>query len=311
MRTVYKRLNSAMDIREMRYILEIERARNITQASYNLYISQPALYKALQKVEAEYETVLFYKEGRELYPTDTGKIVVSRARDILSILKHMEDEIIATKELRVGETTIGFPSVVGSLYLCDVIFSFQCKYPKITVHTVEEGGETLLFLVKEGKVETAIVMGPINCDGINEIPILSDQIVACVPKRHEWANRAFVSFADFKNVPFVSFTEGFNVHKLLLNKFQEEKIHPIFAMQGRDSQFLYRYATRSGNVLILPAPMIRLNNTSDQICLLPFRPALSWDLFLVYRKDSYISTAAKVLINHVQSHFFSLDSILN
>lgn len=53
-------------------------------------------------------------------------------------------------------------------------------------------------------------------------------------------------------------------------------------------------------------PMIRFNNTSDQICLLPFRPALSWDLFLVYRKDSYISTAAKVLINHVQSHFFHL-----
>ena len=103
-----------MDIREMRYILEIERARNITQASYNLYISQPALYKALQKVEAEYETELFYKEGRDLYPTDTGKIVVSRARDILSILKHMEDEIIATKELRVGETTIGFPSVVNA-----------------------------------------------------------------------------------------------------------------------------------------------------------------------------------------------------
>ena len=300
-----------MDIREMRYILEIERARNITHASYNLYISQPALYKALQKVEEEYETELFYKEGRELYPTDTGKVVVSRARDILRILKQMEAEIIATKELRTGETTIGFPSVVGSLYLCDVIFSFQCKYPQITVHTIEEGGETLLLMIKEGKVETAIVMGPVNSEEINEVPILSDQIVACVPKQHEWANRNSVSFADFRNVPFVSFTEGFNVHKLLLNKFQEEKIHPIFAMQGRDSQFLCRYASHSGNILILPAPMIRLNNTSDQVCLLPFRPALSWDLFLVYRKNSYLSTATKVFINHVQSYFFSLDSIHN
>lgn len=293
-----------MDIREMRYILEIERTRNVTHAAANLYISQPALHKALHKIEAEYETELFYKEGRELLPTDTGKILLEKAREILRIAKTMENQIVAAKELRTGEITIGYPSVVASIYLPDVIIDFQNKYPGINLHTVEEGGSTLLEMTREGTLDASIVMGPVFCDGINEIPIICDQIVACVPARHTWADRSFVRFADFRDVPFVSFTEGFNVHRLLLDKFREENIRPRFAMQGKDSQFLYRYATRSGNILILPAPMINLNRNSDDIRLIPFRPRAPWDLCLIYRKNTYLSAAAKAFINHIQTHFF-------
>ena len=40
-----------MDLREMRYILELAKTKHMTHAANNLYISQPALYKSIRKVE--------------------------------------------------------------------------------------------------------------------------------------------------------------------------------------------------------------------------------------------------------------------
>ena len=63
-----------MDIREMKYIIMIAETKNMTKAAQKLYISQPALHKALRKVENELHTTLFYRKGHECFPTDTGLI---------------------------------------------------------------------------------------------------------------------------------------------------------------------------------------------------------------------------------------------
>ena len=106
-----------MDIREMRYFIELARTKNMTKAAQNLYISQPALHKALRKVEAELDTTLFCRQGNEFLPTDTGTILLEKAQSVLGLVAQMEDSIAATKNLKLGKVHIGFPSVVGSMYL--------------------------------------------------------------------------------------------------------------------------------------------------------------------------------------------------
>ena len=88
-----------MDIREMRYFIELARTKNMTKAAQNLYISQPALHKALRKVEAELDTTLFCRQGNEFLPTDTGTILLEKAQSVLGLVAQMEDSIAATKNL--------------------------------------------------------------------------------------------------------------------------------------------------------------------------------------------------------------------
>lgn len=293
-----------MDIREMRYFIELARTKNMTRAAQNLYISQPALHKALRKVEAELDTTLFYRQGNEFLPTDTGTILLEKAQSVLGLVAQMEDSIAATKNLKLGKVHIGFPSVVGSMYLPDLFIQFQQTYPGISLHTTEAGGATLANMVTEGEIDMAIIMRPVYSDALNEIPIIKNQMVACVNKCHPWASRDYVTIRDFKDVPFVSFDENFNINTQLKERFKAENLHPNFAMTGSSSQFLYKYATHSNNILILPIPMIELYCNDDPIKMIPFSPTFPWELCLIFRKNAFLSTASKALINFIQEYIF-------
>ena len=294
-----------MDIREMQYILEIDKTGHLTQAAHNLFISQPALSKALRKIETELDTPLFYRDGNTLRPTDTGEVVIEKASAILALAEEMSDAVAATKNLSQGKVSLGVPSVVMDMYFSELLIQFQHTYPGIDLHITEEGGTALTSLVASGELDVAIIMRPVYSDMLNEIPIIKNQIVACVNSSHPWAVRNYINIRDFKDIPFITFNSTFNVHTQLMKRFKEEKIYPNILLTSTSCQFLYQYAYQSGNILVLPRPMIEMYCRNDDIRMIPFKPSFSWELCLIFRKNIFLSTASKALISFIQEYFFS------
>lgn len=292
-----------MDIREMKYIDMIAQTRSLTQAASLLHISQPALHKALHKVENELGTTLFYRKGHESLPTDTGLIVLEYANRILSTLDEMREKILETQNLKSGSVTIGFPSVVGTLYLPQILINFQKKYPEITLKTIEAGANELCSLVENGSLDMAVVVRPVASQALSEIPLLQDQVVVGVNKDHPWANRNHVTIQDFETVSFNTFEPSFSVHTQLMELFKSNNVTPHIDFCGGSSEFLCQITTLSNGILVLPKPIIA-SICKEQMALIPFKPAFPWELSLAFRKNSYLSIGAKVLIQHLQEHFF-------
>ena len=289
-----------MDLREMRYIIELSKTKHMTHAANNLFISQPALYKSIRKVETELDTVLFYKRGNELLPTDTGKIVIENAQKILKMASQMEDSITAAKDLKQGEVRFGFTSVVGTMYLPELLVKFQEKYPGIDLHLIEEGGARLKDMTEKGELDIAIVLRPVHSEHLNEIPIIRDQFAVCIPEGHPWYNRDEVTMEDFKNVPFITFNEHFSVYNLIMERFRAANTHPQMAFAGADGQFIYKYALASGHVAIMPKSMIELYCNNDPIKIATFSPSFPWELCLIFPKNIFLSSASKAMITFMQ-----------
>ncbi len=281
----------------------IAKTRSMTKAAQKLFISQPALHKALHKVEDELNTTLFYRKGHESLPTDTGLIVLEYANRILNAMDEMNEKIRETQNLKAGSVTIGFPSVVGTLYLPQILIRFQEKYPDITLKTVEAGANELCSLVENGTLDAAIVVRPVNSQALSEIPLLQDQVVAGVNKGHPWTSRNHITIQDFENVPFNTYEPSFSVHTQLLELFKAHNITPHINFCGGSSEFLCQITTLSDGILVLPRPIIE-SICKDQMALIPFNPSFPWELSLAFRKNSYLSIGAKVLIQHLQEHFF-------
>lgn len=289
-----------MDLREMRYIVELSKTKHMTHAANNLYISQPALYKSIRKVEAELDTTLFYKHGNELLPTDTGKVVIEKAQNILRMAAQMEDAVTATKDLKQGEVKLGFTSIIGTMYLPELLIQFQKKYPGIRLHMIEEGGARLADMAENGELDIAIVLRPVHSEVLNEIPIVRDQIAVCVPENHPWYSKDYVTINDFENVPFITFNEHFSVYKLVMERFHAANIHPTLSFAGSDGQFIYKYAIASETIAIMPKPMIELYCKDDPVKVIPFSPSFPWELCLIFPKNAFLSSASKALITFIQ-----------
>lgn len=289
-----------MDLREMRYIIELSKTKHMTQAANNLYISQPALYKSIRKVETELDTTLFYKRGNELLPTDTGKIVIENAQKILKMTSQMEDAITASKDLKQGVVRFGFTSVVGTMYLPELFVKFQEKYPGIQLDLIEEGGAKLKDMTEQGELDVAIVLRPVHSEHLNEIPIIRDQFAVCIPKDHPWYDKDEVTIEDFKDVPFITFNKHFSVYNLIMERFHAAGVHPQIAFAGADGQFIYKYALASKHVAIMPKSMIELYSNNDDIKIATFTPFFPWELCMIFPKNIFLSSACKAMITFMQ-----------
>lgn len=294
-----------MDINQLQYIKMIGETKHMSKAAEKLYISQPALHKALRKVEEELNSTLFYRNGHELLPTDTGQLVLEYANNIINSMDEMKDKITKLQNLEKGNVVIGFPSIVGTLYLPEMLIQFKKKYPGISLRTVESGGNQLCSLVESGDLDVAIVVRPIYLQTLNEIPIFRDQVVVSVNKDHPWAKRNFVTVKDFENVPFNTFDSTFNVHTQLMNMFKNSNVSPNFQFIGASTQFLYELSTLSNGILVLPKPAIEFYSQGNT-ALIPFNPTFPWELCLIFKKNTFLPIATKTLIGHIQEHFLHI-----
>lgn len=291
-----------MDIREMKYIDMIAQTRSMTKAAQKLHISQPALHKSLRKVEEEYDTAFFYRKGHESLPTDTGMIVLEYTRRTLDALNEMQEKILEIKNLKSGSVSLGFPAVVGTLYLPQALIDFQNAYPGIKLKTLEAGANELSALVENGTLDMAVLVRPIAHQALDEIPLLQDQVVASVTREHPWFDRSHVTPEDFASVTFNTFHPGFSVHTQLMDLFKSKNITPHIGFSGGSCEFLCQITALSNGILVLPRPIIE-SICKDDMAKIPFAPAFPWELSLAFRKNSYLSTGAKALIQHLQAHF--------
>src|ERR1700759_4315418 len=97
-----------MEIYQLRYFIAVSEEGNFTKAATRLHISQPSLSQQVINLEAELGQKLFHRLGRQLALTDSGQILLQRARDIVS----EADETI--RELK-EDPTLGARVNIGAI----------------------------------------------------------------------------------------------------------------------------------------------------------------------------------------------------
>ena len=89
-----------MDIRTLRYFVEVVRQQSFTRAAEKLFVTQPTISKMMKNLEDELNCTLLIRDGRKLLLTDTGRVVFERGLAILAEFRQLEAERIeATKTL--------------------------------------------------------------------------------------------------------------------------------------------------------------------------------------------------------------------
>ena len=104
-----------MDIRTLRYFVEVVRQQSFTRAAEKLFVTQPTISKMLKNLEDELNCTLLIRDGRKLLLTDTGRVVFERGQAILGEFSQLESELSDINHLHKGVLRLGIPPMVGML----------------------------------------------------------------------------------------------------------------------------------------------------------------------------------------------------
>ena len=104
-----------MELRVLKYFLEVAREENITAAAESLHITQPTLSKQLMDLEYEIGKKLFIRGKRRITLTEDGILLRKRAAEIIELVEKTESELKTTEE--VLETNIEKLNIIATYNL--------------------------------------------------------------------------------------------------------------------------------------------------------------------------------------------------
>ena len=162
-----------MEIRVLRYFLEIAREENMTRAAERLHISQPSLSRQMKELETELGKKLFVRSSYSIHLTDEGMLLRKRAEDLLEMADKITNEFKSMDDIAGGDVYIGCAESYLIKYLAFAVKRLNQRYPGIHYHTVSGDTEIVAERLDRGLSDMAFIVEPPDLSKYNYLEAVS------------------------------------------------------------------------------------------------------------------------------------------
>lgn len=193
-----------MEIRVLRYFIEIVREGNISAAAHHLHISQPALSRQIMDLETELGTTLFERGHRQIKLTQEGYYLYERAQEITSLVAKTEYNL-QSREVISGTLGIGGGESAAVQVVMDVLHDIVTEYPNIKVNLISGDFSSIQQQLDKGLIEFGVIMGPHNLGNYHSLVLpQKNQWGILLPKNEPLAQQAVVTPTDLIGHPLIT-----------------------------------------------------------------------------------------------------------
>jgi len=288
-----------IDVLGVQAFVALAEHQSFRVGSASLFISQAAMTRRLQTLEAHLGVALVERSSRRFALTHVGQGFLPQARRLLSELQGSLAQIRQTGQLRGGDVTLACVPTVSVQYLPRVIESYARTYPdnRVAVLDHSAAGVAQAVLVREAEFGITIA-GPQAPDLTSEL-LLKDRFVLVCPRGHAFARAARVSWAQLAQQRLILPGRGSSNRPLLDARLPAESpLRSHFEVQ-RSATALGMAAAGVG-LAVVPSLAIQAG-TYPMLAVVPLvQPVVQRGFVLLQRKGSVLSPAAEALAQLVR-----------
>ncbi|MEC0266368.1 LysR family transcriptional regulator [Paenibacillus anseongense] len=296
-----------MDSRKLQYFVEVAASCSFTKAAEKLLVAQPAISKAIQKLEEELQLKLFDRSDKSVVLTSEGNVLLAYAQSILGQLDEARREMEELRRLERGEIRIGLPSIIGSSSFAPLLKEFKKLHPKLAVTVIEEGTDHIRHLIACKEVDFGILLGLNEDAELMVVPLLTDEAVACVAEDHPLSRRRSVTMEKLLEEPLILFKEDELQRNIFLEAGKESGIAPNIAFTTNQFALLCSLVAEGMGASIL----LRTTSSSDErIRNVPLSPPVPVQLGIGYRRNYQLPQACAAFIDFLQRKIYDQKDVL-
>jgi len=189
-----------MDIRHLRYFIELCKCNSFAQAAENCFITAQGISMSISRLEDELGLKLFKRTPKGVFLTKEGEYLLPRAKQVVEIIGDCEAYFAKGAE---GRRIVSLMFALGTVELLahKPILKYKEKYPDITVHIHDGTDFDCDNAVKNSDVELALCAGPVNTQKYDATLLYTSKNVLVVNENNRLAQKKTVMIEDLKNVP--------------------------------------------------------------------------------------------------------------
>lgn len=279
-----KAVSHDVQLRDLEVFTAVARVGSFRAAAARLYTSQPAVTRAIARLERALGVDLFERTPRGVRLTAAGDALVVKARRVGNLIAEIREDPLEQTRATIR---LGAAATAAGSFLAPFLAQWIPTHPETRVLVVEDGAARLARRLHEGEVDLAIVASPVS-PSLESRPITRVGIRAHFPAGHPLDERAggltvndLAGYAVLLNLP------SFISAQIIAEEYNRAGIRPNIVYQSSVGQTLAALAEAGLGVALFSESVDLRSTTLHHRPLVDARhQQLEFELNIAWRRDS-------------------------
>lgn len=290
-----------MELRVLRYFLEVAREENVTHAAQRLHVSQPTLSRQIKELEEELGKKLFIRSSSNVKLTEEGMLLRKRAEDILEMADKTLAEFKSLDEINGGDIHIGCAESNGIAPFIWVIQSLQARYPRIRYHFYSSGIEAVNERLDQGLLDFAIVIEEVDLSKYNCLKMPSlDHWGLIMRKDSPLSQHDSIRLDDLLHIPLILSRQAMREEMPRWFGDAQDKLNIVATY---DLLFNTSVMVRENFGYVLGFDGLVNTGPDSDLCFRPLEPTLTSSMYIIWKKYQVFPPAAALLLKKLKETF--------
>ena len=235
-----------MNFRQLEYIIAVDRYRNFKRAAIACDVAQSTLSKEIQRIEKEFDIIIFDRSRQPVVPTLKGLDIILKAKEIRFQQKEFIQMALLNENEISGKINLAITEILAPYITPILIKAISKKYPKLEIKILELSDRRIEDYLINDQVDAAVIINPSLTHGYYEQKLYKEELcIYSTELKNEVQN--MISLSDI------------NFHKILLHEdLRDLLIQQIKELETQSSETLKKI-----NIKYLKGNLETLKNIID------------------------------------------------
>jgi len=185
-----------MEFNQVRYFLTLAETLNFTRAAEACNVTQPALTRAIQKLEDELGGLLFHRERSLTQLTELGQLMRPLLAQASAAAQSAREQALAFKRRETSPLRLGLDHSIAASVLTPVLSELASRIKGFELAMRQYSSVEICRLLLEGTIDAGLVVASDIPERLNRWPLYREGLVVVCPPTHRFATSDQVALAD-------------------------------------------------------------------------------------------------------------------
>jgi DNA-binding transcriptional LysR family regulator len=246
-----------MEFDDIRAFVSIADTGSVSAAARDLFVTQSAVTRRLQRLETSLGTSLVDRRSRPVILTGAGEAALERCRRLLNDMREMH-AAASNRGLPLGELRIGVAHALTELTLTEPVGQVRKKFPKVTLRLRTGWSRELLERVRTGALDAAVILLPQGESLPAEVDskmLGKDRLVVVAPRL--LAAPAPRTVRDLAGVQWILNPEGCAARAALRRTLLAANIDMVVAVEAYNYELQLSLVAQNRGLSLAPARILK------------------------------------------------------
>ncbi len=289
-----------MNLNQLKIFYFAVKAKNLSAAAEQLFITQPAVTKGIQRLQEHYELKLIDYVGKKLVLTDAGEVLFKIAEKIFDMETHAEESIRDFQQRNRGRIRILSSESFGDYYLPEVVIPFCKAYPLVQVSMNILPTDQVVERVAGLNCDIGFISYPVEHEKLTIREVLEDELVIITPRRHPLRGRHTLQPRDLEGQPFIMHEEGSAPRRAIEDLLQRHGVSVRVPMELSSNRAIKRAVQHGIGISLVSRKVAEEEIEHRRLTAIHLADlTLRRKFYLIYHRGKYISDTLQRLMDMV------------